>query len=119
MYNRAAAPAEQHLSHGDMPLHSAHSHADCVFLRVAHAAILHGGEHGGGHSVVVHLECGASVQATGQANAGLDGHWGQLLAALKHVTNGIDVGHIGLLILNGDLACEQRDMQRVSPGWSA
>lgn len=46
-----------------------------------------------------HLEFGAPVQASRQQLAGLDGDRRQLPLAFQNVSNGVDVGHIGLLLI--------------------
>lgn len=46
-----------------------------------------------------HLEFGAPVQASCQQLAGLDGYRRQLPLAFQNVSNGVDVGHIGLLLI--------------------
>mmetsp|Transcript_16990 Transcript_16990/g.41939 ORF Transcript_16990/g.41939 Transcript_16990/m.41939 type:complete len:422 (-) Transcript_16990:210-1475(-) len=73
-------------------------------LRHANAPILQGGKHGGGHQVVVHLQRATVVDALHQAHACLDGHGGQLLASVQHVTDGVDVRHVGHLVDAGNLA---------------
>mmetsp|Transcript_22606 Transcript_22606/g.57496 ORF Transcript_22606/g.57496 Transcript_22606/m.57496 type:complete len:560 (-) Transcript_22606:273-1952(-) len=77
---------------------------DGVLLAQAHAAVLERREHHGGHRVVVHLQLAAVVEALRQPDAGLDGHGGQLLPALQHVTQRVHRRHVGLLVGGGDLA---------------
>lgn len=50
-------------------------------------------------SLQTHLEFGAPVQASCQQLAGLDGYRRQLQLAFQNVSNGVDVGHIGLLLI--------------------
>lgn len=47
----------------------------------------------------IYLGLGAAVQAPCQQLPGLDGYRRQLPLVLQDVSNGVDVGHIGLLLI--------------------
>ena len=52
----------------------------------------------------MYLEGGPGVEAPCQQLAGLDGHGRQLPLALQDVADGVDVRHVGLLlVVHGDL----------------
>ena len=75
-----------------------------VLLGQPDGSILQWSEDGGGDVDVVCVRVGVGGEPLGQQLPRLDGHRGQLLLATHHVTDGVDVGDIGLLIHCRDLA---------------
>mmetsp|Transcript_16225 Transcript_16225/g.63268 ORF Transcript_16225/g.63268 Transcript_16225/m.63268 type:complete len:268 (-) Transcript_16225:507-1310(-) len=76
----------------------------CFLLGEAAAAVLDGSEDSGGHVIVIHRGSALRVQALCEELASLDGHGRELQLAVEDVTDGIDVRHVGLLVLGGNLA---------------
>mmetsp|Transcript_17232 Transcript_17232/g.42877 ORF Transcript_17232/g.42877 Transcript_17232/m.42877 type:complete len:582 (+) Transcript_17232:211-1956(+) len=84
---------------------------DGHLLGKAARAVLEGRVHGGGHERVVHRGGALAVQPRGEQLARLDGDGGELggvgrrleLSAVDDVADRVDVRHVGLLVLRGDL----------------
>jgi len=68
-------------------------------LSQADCAVLEWSKDRCGHVLIVHELGTASRQSSSQKRASLNGNWSQLKTAVKHVTDGVDVRHIGLLLL--------------------
>ncbi len=75
-----------------------------IFLGQPNGPKLKRSEDGSGYVHIVCIGGGAAKQSLGQQLACLNGHRSELLLALKHVSNGIDMMNIGLLVHSRDVA---------------
>jgi len=69
----------------------------CLVFSVADGSIFQRSEHSSGYVQIVHLLSGTLEKSPGQEHTGLDGDWRELELTVDNITDGVDVGHIGLL----------------------
>ena len=76
----------------------------CVLLCQTDRSVLERREDGRGHVDVVAVPLASPKEPAGQKFAGLDGNGRELQLALQDITDGVDVGHVGLLVDCRDVA---------------
>lgn len=76
----------------------------CIFFSQPNCPILKGCEHCCCHIDVVAVQFAATEEPLGQQLASLDGYGGELMLAQEDVSHGIDVGDIGLLVDDWNVA---------------
>lgn len=67
----------------------------------------------------IYLDFRAAVEASGQQLPGLDGHRCQLPLFFQNVSNGVDVGHTGLLFIIHWHLSISADPQTLATRWTA
>mmetsp|Transcript_17177 Transcript_17177/g.28735 ORF Transcript_17177/g.28735 Transcript_17177/m.28735 type:complete len:278 (-) Transcript_17177:1108-1941(-) len=79
-------------------------HLNGLVLRQAYCAQLQGGEHCSGHLLVLHNLLGVAEKAASQQDPSLNGGRSELRHAVHHISNGINIGDVSLLVVAGNLS---------------
>jgi len=79
----------------------------CIFFSQPNCPILEGCEHCCRYVDVVAVQFAAAEEPLSQQLASLDGYRGELVLAQEDVSHGIDVGNIGLLVDDWDVAISE------------